>query len=59
MNFEMILGLIRHLLTFAGGYLSTAGLATADEVQGGIGALVTLIGLGWSMIAKRKAAATP
>lgn len=55
MNMEMILGLVRHVLTFAGGYLTTQGLATTDEVQGGIGAIVTLAGIVWSVIAKKNA----
>lgn len=52
MNIGMITGLVRHILTFGGGYLVTSGIATADDVNAGVGAIVTLIGLVWSWLAK-------
>lgn len=54
MNIEFITGFVRHLLTFGGGYLVTSGVATADDVNAGVGAIVTLIGLVWSFLAKSK-----
>jgi hypothetical protein len=61
MNEEIALGIARHGLTIAGGMLVQKGYASADDVQGGLGAVVTLIGVGlsvWHKIeAKRKAAA--
>lgn len=53
MNQETILGIVRHVLTFLGGFLITKGLATSDEITTGIAALITLAGLIWSIIAKR------
>jgi hypothetical protein len=60
MQKEMILGLSRHVLTAAGGYLLANGLADDSEVNEIVGALVTLLGAGWSIWAKvqaKKAAA--
>lgn len=48
-----ILGVIRHVLTFAGGALSFTG----DDLTAFVGAASTLIGLCWSLIEKKKAAA--
>ena len=56
MNKEILLGIIRHLLTASGGVLVTKGLSDPASVEGAVGALVTLIGFGWSILAKRKAA---
>jgi hypothetical protein len=59
-NRSMILGVIRHVLTTAGGALATQGTVSEDEVNTGIGAIITLIGIGWSVYEKRrKAAALP
>jgi hypothetical protein len=50
---SMILGLVRHLMTFGGGYLVTSGVTSASDVEAGIGAVVTLIGIGASIYQKR------
>ena len=56
---EVILGVLRHGLTFAGGFLVAKGVLSADELGQfvdlvvGSGAGVGLIGLVWSVIAKR------
>lgn len=45
-------GLIRHLLTFGGGFLVAKGYfdeATLNEL---VGALTTVIGIAWSAVAK-------
>ena len=55
MNVDVILGVIRHALTFGGGYLVTAGYADQANVETGVGALVTLLGLAWSIAHKVKA----
>ena len=55
MTKEAILGFVRHILTFGGGYATSAGLATTDEVTAGVGAFVTLVGVIWSVLQKRKA----
>ena len=52
---DTILGFVRHALTFGGGSVVTSGLATQDEVNLGIGSVLTLLGLAWSMWNKRSA----
>ena len=53
MSKEAILGIIRHVATFMGGFLAERGLASGEELQTGVGAVVTLIGLVWSVLNKR------
>lgn len=55
MTFEMVAGLIRHLLTFGGGYLVTKGYFDDATMQSVVGAAMTLIGAAWSIWAKPKA----
>ena len=57
MNSEAILGIIRHVLTTAGGALVANGTLDANQLNTGAGALVVLIGVIWSVVAKKKAAA--
>ena len=52
MTLELILGLVRHALTFGGGFLIPAGYATGDEVQTWTGAIITIVGAAWSLIRK-------
>lgn len=47
-------GLIRHTLTFIGGLLLYNGLLNENEVQELVSASMTLIGLIWSILEKRK-----
>lgn len=54
MTIESLLALLRHTLTFGGGALVTSGAATQGEVETGVGAIVALIGLGWSIWRKYK-----
>lgn len=54
MTKDVILGFIRHLLTFGGGFVTAEGLANADEITTGVSAVVTLVGLIWSIIDKTK-----
>jgi hypothetical protein len=56
MNSEAILGIIRHVLTTAGGALVANGTLDANQLNTGAGALVVLIGVAWSIFAKRKEA---
>ena len=53
MTSEMWLGLTRHLLTALGGVLVARGVVDTGTVQTGIGAVVTLAGIGWSFWDKR------
>jgi hypothetical protein len=55
MNLEAWLGLVRHLLTFGGGFLVSAGYASGDEVTAGVSALAALVGVVWSVIQKVRA----
>ena len=55
MNKDTILGVIRHALTFGGGLLVARGLVDSGQAAELAGALVSIIGVTWSIIAKRKA----
>ena len=54
MNKDSILGIIRHILTFGGGFMTQRGIATDNEVTTGVSAAVTLIGVIWSILSKKK-----
>jgi hypothetical protein len=53
MNPDMILGLVRHILTFGGGYLISMGYLTEANVEAIIGALMTIVGVAWSIRQKQ------
>ena len=53
MNKETVLGIVRHVLTFGGGFLVTKGVADAGEVTELVGALAAVIGVVWSIHSKR------
>ena len=59
MNKEQILGIVRHVLTFVGGFLITKGLVDETFVTEIVGALSTIIGSVWSFFAKVPAVVTP
>lgn len=61
MNKDLILSVVRHLLTACGGGLVANGTVSNDELQQVIGALATLIGVGWAIYLRRTSApaATP
>jgi len=50
MNKEQVLGIIRHALTFLGGVLVIKGLSSESAVNEAIGAVITAVGLVWSVI---------
>ena len=54
MNKDMVLGLVRHILTFGGGLLVTKGAIDAPGLDTLVGAIVTIIGVAWSIWAKRE-----
>lgn len=56
---DSILSIIRHLLTFGGGYVAAQGWATQDELTTGISALITLIGVIWGIVDKHNRPTTP
>jgi hypothetical protein len=49
---KAILGFIRHTLTFGGGYFVSNGLVDQIDIDTVIGAVVTLIGIVWSIAEK-------
>jgi hypothetical protein len=56
MNMDKVLGIIRHVLTFGGGFLVDADKLTEANLQNGVAAIVTLVGLAWSVYEKFKKA---
>ena len=56
MNKDIILGLIRHVLTSLGSVLVAKGISDTTAIEAAAGALVTLIGFVWSVAAKKPAA---
>ena len=54
MNTDTVLGIIRHMLTFGGGFMTQNGMATDDQVTTAVSAAVTLIGVIWSILSKKK-----
>lgn len=55
MRRDVILGILRHTLTFAGGILVAKGLLEQGLLTEIIGGLMTTIGGVWSVIDKAKA----
>lgn len=51
---EQFLGIVRHSLTFIGGFLVTKGLIDETLVLEMSGAIITLAGGIWSVIEKNK-----
>lgn len=54
MRKEVILGVVRHVLTFAGGILVAKGLLEQGVLAEIIGGVMTVIGGVWSVIDKTK-----
>jgi hypothetical protein len=55
MKKEQVLGIVRHVLTFAGGILITKGLIDESTSLDIIGGTMTLVGTIWSVVEKNKA----
>ncbi len=55
MNRDVILGLVRHVLTIGGGFLIAKGVVDAPGLDTVVGALVTIIGVVWSIFDKKQA----
>ena len=53
MNKEQVLGILRHTLTFVGGFLVTKGLIGESKLIGITGAAITLVGAIWSVLVKK------
>ncbi len=59
MNKESVLGVLRHILTFGGGLAVSKGyLDEASSVEL-VGAAITIIGVAWSIIQKKKSEDKP
>lgn len=56
---EIVFGIIRHVLTIVGGSAVAQGYLDNDELTKGIGALITLIAIGWSVWSKAKKRTVP
>lgn len=50
---ETILGFIRHMLTFGGGFLASAGYIAEAQIEVAVGAVITLAGIIWSAFDKK------
>ncbi len=56
MNWETIAGVIRHILTFGGGYVVANGWADDATMQQVVAGAVALGGVVWSYLSKKKPA---
>lgn len=54
MAFQFVLGIVRHVLTFGGGMLTAQGWGEASDWDQIIGAILTLVGVAWSVWNKRR-----
>ena len=54
MMVQFVLGLVRHCLTFGGGMLAAQGWGNASDWDGIIGSIITILGIGWSVLDKHK-----
>jgi hypothetical protein len=54
MNKDQVLGLVRHILTFGGGILVAKGLASDAMSTELIGSLISVVGIVWSIVSKKK-----
>jgi uncharacterized membrane protein YdjX (TVP38/TMEM64 family) len=59
MIIQIVGGIVRTVLAAYGGKLVESGLITADQLSQGIGAIIVVLTLLWSIWQKRRAATTP
>ncbi|MBR1198813.1 hypothetical protein JQ574_22715 [Bradyrhizobium sp. AUGA SZCCT0158] len=52
MNWEQISSILRHILTFGGGFIVAKGWISADALPGIVGAMITIGGVIWGMFNK-------
>lgn len=50
---DRVLGVVRHILTFAGGYAVAKGYIDEANIEAVIGAVITVAGTVWSILAKK------
>lgn len=56
MNKDIVLGIVRHILTGAGTILVTKGITDSGTLETGVGAVITLASVIWSMAHKKDVA---
>lgn len=56
---QIVGGIIRHVLTVLGGGLVTQGLLESEQLTAGVGAILTLLGIAWSVWQKSKKRTVP
>lgn len=56
MNWEQISSILRHVLTFGGGFAVAKGWVSAETMTGLVGAIITVGGVVWSLFNKTDAA---
>lgn len=49
---NVIMGILRHILTIVGGYLAAKFAINANMLDAGISAIVALVGISWSIVSK-------
>lgn len=49
---QFITGLVRHILTFGGGFVVADGWTTPEQWDTAVGAVITLVGVLWSVYEK-------
>ena len=54
MFLQFLLGIVRHCLTYGGGLLTAQGLGSANDWDQVVGAVITILGIAWSVWDKRK-----
>jgi len=52
MNWEQISSILRHILTFGGGFIVAKGWVSAETMTGLVGAVITIGGAVWAIINK-------
>lgn len=56
MSLDSILSVVRHILTFGGGFLVTNGTLGQSEMETAVGAIITLAGIAWGIFDKKQRA---
>lgn len=56
MSKDVILGLVRHFLTIAGGVLVTKGNLDVTDADTLVGSVIAIAGVIWSIVSKKKGA---
>jgi hypothetical protein len=54
MNKNKIMGVVRHVLTFGGGFLVARGFMDGETLGQVVTAVVTIVGFAWSILAPEK-----